>query len=274
MPYQQLPPMPPPVTPWQPVSTNCAGGHHGNQQLNSVVGPNFTMPAMPKMPAVPSPSPEVVDADLMTLLRQDVADLPPHIQKVVKETAMKDGVKEGAKAIKDLEKAGKNLGHARKAFEQAIMARSQLHKNWRQFLSDAVLRLWQDYAVQFTEQERKLQEQVMTTREAFHAAKHISAKAHQIAGTVQEIHSDEEFGEITTAPSASAVQITESMEGLSKSLQDLQQQAAAIPPEEEIHTAKRPRVTPKEPDAAMREAPGDSPEPGRSSSPFQQAGCK
>ena len=186
---------------------------------------------------------------------------------------MKDGVKEGAKAIKELEKAGKNLGHARKAFEQAILARSQLHKNWRQFLTDAV-RLWQDYAAQFTEQERKLQEQVMTTREAFHAAKQLSAEAHQIAGTVQEIHSDEEFGEIATVPSASAVQITESMEGLSKSLQNLQQQAAAIPSEEEIHTAKRPRMTPKEPDTAMRDAPGDSHDPGRSSSPFQQAGCK
>ena len=62
--------------------------------MNSVVGPNFTMPAMPKMPAVPSPVSEVVDAGLMALLRQDVADLPPHIQKAVKETAMDNGVKE------------------------------------------------------------------------------------------------------------------------------------------------------------------------------------
>ena len=157
------------------------------------------------------------------------------IQKAVKETALKEGAKEGARAIEDLEKAGKNLGHARKAFEHAILARSQLHTNWKQFLSDAV-RLWQDYAAQLTEQERKLQEQVTMTREAFEAAKQLSAKAHQVAGAVQEIHSDEEFGEVSNAPSASAAQIAESMEGLSKSLQDLQQQAAAIAAEEELHT--------------------------------------
>lgn len=214
------------------------------------------MPAMPKMPAMPTATVEVVDADLMTMLKQDVAELPPHIQKAVKETALKDGAKVGARATRDLQTAAKHLGDARKAYENAILARSQLHSNWRQFLSDAI-RLWQDYSTQFTAQEKKLQEQVALTKENFLQAKEISAKAHDAAGEVQEIHSDEDPGEGQSAPSAAAIKITETMEGLSQSLLNLQQQAAAIDAEEKAHQAKRPRTCARPGDAEMPDG-GDS----------------
>ena len=253
MPYP--PPLPPPDSPWQgPANCNATGPLQGPGQTVTVMGPQFAMPAMPKMPSMPQVSTDNIDTDLMTMLRQDVAELPPHIQKAVKETALKEGVKEGARATRDLHTAAKNLGHTRKAYENAILARSQLHSNWRQFLSDAV-RLWQDYAVQFTAQEKKLQEQVAITKEAFLQAKEISAKAHDAAGEVQEI-SDEDPGEGTSVPSAAAVKITETMEGLSHSLLNLQEQAAAIDAEEKAHQAKRPRTHPKPEDANMPDAGG------------------
>lgn len=239
----------------------CTGPHP--MQLNSVVGPNFTMPAMPKMPAAPMV--EHVDPDLMTLLKQDVAELPPHIQKAVKESALKEGVKDGARATKDLHAAAKHLGNARKAYENAILARSQLHSNWRQFLSDAI-KLWQDYSTQFTNQEQKLQEQVAATKEAFVQAKEASAKAHDAAGEIQEI-SDEELGEGSSLTSAAASKITETMTGLSTSLLNLQQQAAAIDAEEKAHQAKRPRTTPKDADSSMVEGNG-----GESMPSFGKAG--
>jgi uncharacterized membrane protein YdfJ with MMPL/SSD domain len=153
----------------------------------------------------------------------------------------------------------------RKAYENAIFARSQLHSNWRKFLSDAV-KLWQDYAVQFAAQEKKLTEQVSLTKTAFLEAKETSAKAHATAGEVTEI-SDEELGEVTTSTTGAAAKITESMEDLSKSLESLQQQAEAIVSEEEVHLAKRPRRRhPTEDDAAM-EAPNKD-EPGNSSKHF------
>ena len=236
MPYQ--PPPPPPAAP-KPQSVQ-----QHPQQMTSVIGPNFSMPAMPKMPVAPLPPEDKVDPGLLELLRKDVAELPLHIQKAVKETVVKDS----AAAQKDLQKAARNLGTARENYENALLARSQLYANWKQFITDAV-QLWQDYAKQFTDQEKKLQEQVASAKEAFALAKQISASAHETAGAVQEIHSDEEeFGDTSN----SAKRITETMEGLQNSLVSLQEQTAAIDVEEKLHHAKRPRTTQsKAPDATM-----------------------
>ena len=251
-----VPPGPPPETSWQ---TPAQGAHpvmQTNPPLVSVMGPSFTMPVMPKMPAMPVP-PDKVDTDLMTLLKKDVADLPPHIQEAVKNSALKEGVKDGAKATRDLHAAATHLGHMRKAYENAIFARSQLHSNWRKFLSDAV-KLWQDYAVQFTAQEQKLTEQISMTKAAFMEAKEASAKAQVAAGEVQDI-SDEELGEATSTTAGAAAKITESMEDLSKSLMSLQQQAEAIVSEEEVHLAKRPRRRhPTEDDSVMEVPPKEA----------------
>ena len=269
-PYQPMhaqQPLPPPPMPPSAVMPNVPPA-----QMPSVMGPNFVMPTMPKMPPMPQPqASETIGTDLMTMLRQDVAELPLHIQKAVKESTLKEGVKDGAKATKDLQAAAKQLGSARKAYEASILARSQLHSNWKKFLSDAVS-LWQDYATQFTAQERKLQDQVAAAKETFLLAKEASAKAHEAAGAVQEIHSDEEFGDVPNVPSAAAARITESMTGLSQSLQDLQQQAAAIDAEEKQHQAKRPRTAQGVPDAQMQNEEMDSGAGGQKSS-FGQAGC-
>lgn len=258
---QFAPPLPPPETPWQAPTAHATTSPQ-QPQMVSVMGPNFAMPAMPKMPATPMAPADAVDADLMTVLKQDVAELPPHIQKMVKETALKDGVKVGARATRDLQTAAKHLGDARKAYENAILARSQLHSNWRQFLSDAI-RLWQDYSTQFTAQEQKLQEQVAMTKENFLQAKEVSAKAHDAAGEVQEIHSDEDPGEGQSVPSAAATKITETMQGLSQSLLNLQQQAAAIDAEEKAHQAKRPRTNARERDADMPDGGDTAPSFGK-----------
>ena len=222
-------------------STNCA--------QYELMGASFAMPSMPKAPTMPSLT-EPVSSDLMAMLKHDVADLPPHIQKAVKETAMKEGVKDGATATRNLHAAATHLGHMRKAYEDAILARGQLHSNWKQFLSDAV-KLWQEYAVQFATQEKKLSEQIASAKEAFMEAKIASTKAHEAAGEVQEI-SDEEIGEMPPNASGSAQKITDGMEDLNKSLVSLQQQAMSIVSEEEVHLAKRPRTRhPAEDDATM-----------------------
>ena len=64
---------------------------------------------MPKMPAVPTATVQAVDLDLMAMLKQDVAELLLHIQKAVKESALKEGVKEGARATRDLQSAAKKI---------------------------------------------------------------------------------------------------------------------------------------------------------------------
>ena len=190
------------------------------------------------------------------MLKKDVEDLPPHIKQAVKDQYMKEAVKDGPRATRDLHAAATHLGHKRKAYENAILARSQLHSNWKRFLHDAG-KLWQDYAAQFAAQEQKLAAQVVSAREDFMTAKAASAKAHEEAGTIQEI-SDEEIGELTSAPSKSAQQITYSMADLSKSLDMLHQQAQAITPADEVPIAKRPRHhSPKDEDHVMEQDPGN-----------------
>ena len=184
-----------------------------------------------------------------TNVRADFARAPVHAEARRGRTAMKEGVKDGATATRNLHAAATHLGHMRKAYEDSLMARAQLHNNWKNFLSDAV-KLWQEYAAQFAAQEKKLSEQISTSKEAFLEAKVSSAKAHETAGEVQEI-SDEEIGEITTAASGSAQKITDTMEDL-KSLVNLQQQAMSIVSEDEVHLAKRPRRRhPAEEDSTM-----------------------
>ena len=244
-----LPP-PPPGGQWSAPPQGPMQPMPPAQPMNSVMGAGFTMPVMPKAPTMPAQT-EQVSPELMSMLKQDVAVLPPHIQKAVKESAIKDGVKDGAQATRNLHAAATHLGHMRKAYEDACTCTTaqQLEK----FLSDAV-KLWQEYAAQFAAQEQKLAEQITTTKEAFLEAKVSSAKAHEAAGQVQEI-SDEEFGDLTTSTSGSAQKITDAMVDLNKSLATLQEQAMAVP-EEEVHLAKRPRRKhPKEEDASMQDAP-------------------
>ena len=65
---------------------------------------------------------------------------------------------------------------------------------WKKFLSDAV-QLWQTYAQQFMEQEKKLQEQVSTHKDSLLSAKRDlenSKLAKLDSGAVQHITSDEE----------------------------------------------------------------------------------
>ena len=72
----------------------------------------------------------------------------------------------------------------------------------------------EDYSTQFATQEKKLQDQVASAKEAFLQAKQVSAKAHDAAGEVQEITSDEELGEVPAAPSSPTQKITETCGGI------------------------------------------------------------
>ena len=160
MPQMQMVPPPPPMSTYQqqapPMdsgwvpSTSAPLGPPGHQPatMDSVIGQNFAMPAMPQMPAMPisDPAPGAVSPDLWMMLQQDVADLPPRIQSAVKESTIKNASKDGARATRDLHAAATHLGQKRKAYENAILAHSQLHSKWKRFLSDAV-KLWQDFSI-------------------------------------------------------------------------------------------------------------------------------
>lgn len=153
----------------------------------------------------------------------------------------------GHQTSTDLHAAVTALDAARQGYDEAVLARSQHHNMWKQFLSDAV-QLWQNYAQQFMAQEKQLQEQVSLCRDSLIAAKkdlENSKIAKLGAGDVQHIPSDEETEDNdTTNATQAATKITETMQGLAHSLQSLHQEAEAMVAEE-AHAAKRPRTSPK-----------------------------
>ena len=185
------------------------------------------------------------------MMRGRQSELPEDMQKKVQKVLTKFGQQSST----DLHAAVTALDTARQNYDEAVTARNQHHNMWKKFLSDAV-QLWQTYAQQFMEQEKKLQEQVSTSKDALLSAKkdlENSKLAKLGTGDVQNITSDEETEDPdSTSAAQAATKITETMEGLASSLQSLHQEAEAMVAEE-AHAAKRPRTTPKAEDAAMED---------------------
>ena len=94
------------------------------------------------------------------MMRGRQAELPEDMQQKIQKVLTKFGQQTST----DLHAAVTALDTARQNYDDAVLARSQHHAMWEKFLSDAV-QLWQTYATQFMEQEKKLQEQVMTHKE-------------------------------------------------------------------------------------------------------------
>eukprot|EP00435_Cladocopium_sp_Y103_P074068 s636_g46.t1 len=150
--------------------------------------------------------------------------------------------------------AVKTLNNARKDYDEAVLARTQSHTNWKQFLGDAV-QLWKSYAEQFAVQEKTLQDHVNVTREAWKAAKDALDQAKHEAGEIFEIQETDEEQEAApnepTTTLGSASKISDSMQGLATSLATLHQEAEEWV-EQDRQSAKRPRKE-KAPE------PGDAP---------------
>eukprot|EP00435_Cladocopium_sp_Y103_P070075 s148_g34.t1 len=281
MPYQhfapqQLPPLPPPDVPWNqqaptvvpkaPAAPKAAApsmpaAHPMMVQQYVPMMPGATMPSCVPMPTMNSSSADP-DQELMGLvhmMKNRQSELPADIQQRVQQIT----IKEGAKTTDQLLAAVTAHGEARDNYNAAVHARSQQHANWKKFLNDAV-QLWQVYAAQFAEQEKKLSEQVACCKEIMVSAKLALESAKIDTGEVHEV-SDEDIGDLEHSGASSAAKLTQTMAGLTSSLQNLYKETEAMVAEE-AHTAKRPRTTsPRASDQPM------SP-PGGSGADFGVAG--
>ena len=204
---------------------------------------NAVMPQQMHMPA-PTLQPSAQDQaqkELIAYLQKRSADLPPDIQQRVHNTCRK----EGKRVIKDLETAAKALGEARTVYEEALLARSQHINTWKVFLAEAV-KNWSDYGKLFAQHEEALQARIAMAKEQFQDAKDCMEASNISVGkvVVQEL-SDEE--DLPGDAGDSAMQITESIQSLSTSLQQLSKATESIQIEEKV--AKRPRL-----DASKSEA--------------------
>jgi len=186
---------------------------------------------------------------LMAALKKHSDTLPPELQNMVNEAAIKEGQQE----TKQLHAVVAAHGRARKELQQAQLARFHLHNAWRGFLSQAVTQ-WQGYSAQFMEQEKQMNERVSSAMEALDQAKECLAKAKSTAGieakedamTVSDEEPDKDLAGST------ADRIKEGLSNLQTSLEALQTSAEQMV-EDEQKALKRPRLDP-----AHAEAPKPS----------------
>ena len=211
------------------------------QSMNSIAA---TMP-----PPAQQSSEDKQLKTLMAALKKHSDTLPPELQNMVNEAAIKEGQQE----TKQLHAVVAAHGRARKELQQAQLARFHLHNAWRGFLSQAVTQ-WQGYSAQFMEQEKQMNERVSSAMEALDQAKECLAKAKSTAGieakedamTVSDEEPDKDLAGST------ADRIKEGLTNLQTSLEALQTSAEQMV-EDEQKALKRPRLDP-----AHTEAPKPS----------------
>ena len=118
-----------------------------------------------------------------------------------------------------------------------------MHSTWRAFLADSITR-FQTYGQDFAHQEEQLVKRIQGANAAFAQAKdNLSvekANASSLDDQVQEVSDDDV--EIKDVSLASPDKITESLNHLNSSLQELKTQADLMEKEEQKH--KRPRLDP------------------------------
>jgi len=189
---------------------------------------------------------------IMAALKKHSEALPPELQSMVNEAA----IKEGQQQTKQLHAVVAAHGRARKELQQAQLARFHLHNAWRGFLSQAVTQ-WQGYSAQFLDQEKQMNERVTTAMEALDQARESLAKAKSTAGieTKEDAMtvSDEEPEKDLAGPTAD--RIKEGLTNLQTSLEALQTSAEQMV-EDEQKALKRPRLEENNQDTTAK--PSDS----------------
>eukprot|EP00435_Cladocopium_sp_Y103_P030710 s1969_g7.t1 len=211
-------------------------------------------------PAVPPSAPPSGQEDkqlknIIAALQKHTEVLPPEVQAIVQDAAMKDSQQE----TKKMHSAVAAHGRARKELQQAQLARHNLHTAWKGFLGHAVTQ-WQTYSSQFIDQEKQLTDRVNNAINALEQAKENLAKTKSSVGVeskedamgVSEDDADLAKKDLTDAAS---VKILESFTGLQTSLEAMKTSAEQMV-EAEQHALKRPRLDPQNPNAD-----GDNPPP-------------
>ena len=188
----------------------------------STSGPQLAMPQLPQ-------EDKQLKA-IMTALKKHSDALPPELQTMVNEAA----IKEGQMQTKHLHALVAAHGRARKELQQAQLARFNLHTAWKGFLSQAVT-LWEGYSRQFSEQEQQLNERVDAAQLALEQAKESLATTKSQAGMdakdeTMQVSEDENDKDVAGRTSA---RIKEGLSNLHTSLAALKTSADQLVEEEQ-----------------------------------------
>lgn len=207
-------PLPPPPLPPQ-VSPTDQTWSQLHTPFPSTGAPNLDLPALPSVA-------ETKLQKVLDVLKKNETELPPEVAEVAKNTKIRDGMSK----IQNMHEAIENLGAAQQEFENACFARSQNLASWRQFLHLSVQR-WQEYTQHFLSQERHNLEQIAQAKEAVNQAQTIFKDLQEKGVITIDAEGDPAMmEEEPTAPKTeSAQRIQDGLEHLTKSLEQLANQA-------------------------------------------------
>ena len=110
------------------------------------------------MPSTSPPQAPTADAQLWEFLRQRKATLPADVQQEITK-------REGAKVSQGLYSAADQLTRAREDYEQALLGRAQHLQAWKNLAKAATD--WQEFARQFVQHEKDLQDRISVARSFF-----------------------------------------------------------------------------------------------------------
>lgn len=219
---------PPPAPPVQGTSWMQAA-----QQMSAPVAPSVAATPAP-VSAIPAEYRSLID----TLKRnQSKGTLPEDVQQEMKSLK----VKEEKEQTKEMHQAVKSLSKARRELREAYDARTQLHAQWRTFLSLSVSQ-WQEFTRQFESQEASAMRQIGEARAALAEAKSqfedskVTAVASGTGDDDVEVVSEEE----SNRADSSAMKLQDGLRHMTTSLQNLSDAAETIAAAEQI--AKKPRL--------------------------------
>ena len=166
--------------------------------------------------------------------------VPQEVQEVAQSLSMPESLPEP----QTLEEAFERVGTARKALDQAMLARYQMHNTWRTFLADSAKK-WNEFALSFQKQELALSTQVQTAKTVHKTAiGHFEKMKTANPGTdlTVETVSDEETmdADKDTKPDASKA-IQETMHSMRDTFANLKTKADSLIEEEQA--SKKPRLS-------------------------------
>jgi len=192
-----------------------------------------------------APIPPEYKSLIDTLRRnQSKGTLPEDVQQEMKSIQ----VKEEKEQNKELNLAVKGLRKARKELQESFEARSQLHLQWRSFLSLSVTQ-WQGFTSQFQAQEHAAMTRISEAQQTLREAKAQLASSKEIAdlaaaNAVENATADVDLvsEDDTSKASDSAKKMQDGMQNLTATLEQLQQAADAIHASEMEQASKKARL--------------------------------
>ena len=194
----------------------------------------------PEQPVAPIPAEYKALIDTLKK-NQSKGTLPDDVQQELRTLK----VKEEKDQNKELNQAVKGLRKARKGLQEAFEARSQLHTQWRNFLSLSVTQ-WQGFTSQFQAQEKVAMTRVAEAQQTLQEAKAQLASSKEIVdlATAQQMDGSNEVDLVSEEDAAKAVdsaqQMQSGMQNLTVTLEQLHQAAETIHANEQA--AKKARL--------------------------------